>query len=267
MADENRPRRFAVLIDADNTSPRIVAGLFDEIAKFGEASSRRIYGDFSSPRSKGWADVLQKYAIDPYQQFAYTTGKNASDIALVIDAMDLLHSGRFDGFCLVSSDSDFTRLASRLREEGADVYGFGARKTPESFRQACRRFIYTENLVPEAPAPAPAPGAGGPAPAPPPRAVQAAGAAVDILNKAIAQMDTADGWVGLGVVGQRLSTIASDFDPRSYGFRKLSDLIRGTGAFEMDQQDGREVRIRAKPVAPARTRARGGAKVVDAVVD
>ena len=111
---------------------------------------RRIYGDFSSPRLKSWTDVLQKHAIDPYQQFAYTTGKNASDIALVIDAMDLLHSGRFDGFCLVSSDSDFTRLASRLREEGADVYGFGAQKTPESFRQACRRFIYTENLVPEA---------------------------------------------------------------------------------------------------------------------
>ncbi len=151
MADETRLRRFAVLIDADNTSPRIVAGLFEEIAKFGEASVRRIYGDFSSPRLKSWSDVLQKYAIDPYQQFAYTSGKNASDIALVIDAMDLLHSERFDGFCLVSSDSDFTRLASRLREEGADVYGFGARKTPESFRQACRRFIYTENLVPELP--------------------------------------------------------------------------------------------------------------------
>lgn len=264
MADENRTRRFAVLIDADNTSPRIVAGLFEEIAKFGEASSRRIYGDFSSPRSKGWADVLQKYAIDPYQQFAYTTGKNASDIALVIDAMDLLHSRRFDGFCLVSSDSDFTRLASRLREEGADVYGFGARKTPESFRQACRRFIYTENLVPEAPV---ASAAGEPVPVPAPRAVQAASAAVAILNKAIAQMDTEDGWVGLGVVGQRLSTIASDFDPRSYGYRKLSDLIRGTGAFEMDQQDGRAVRIRAKPVTPARARGRGGAKVVDAVVD
>ena len=109
---------------------------------------RRIYGDFSSPQLKSWADILQKHAIDPYQQFAYTKGKNASDIALVIDAMDLLHSGRFDGFCLVSSDSDFTRLASRMREQGADVYGFGAQKTPESFRQACRRFIYTENLLP-----------------------------------------------------------------------------------------------------------------------
>src|SRR4029077_2797216 len=136
-----------------------------------------------------WADILQKYAIDPYQQFAYTTGKNASDIALVIDAMDLLHSRRFDGFCLVSSDSDFTRLASRLREEGADVYGFGAQKTPESFRQACRRFVYTENLLPEVEVSTPEEGA----------AVgtrQPASAAIPILTKAIGQMETEDGWVG-----------------------------------------------------------------------
>jgi uncharacterized LabA/DUF88 family protein len=246
MADENRLRRFAVLIDADNTSPRIAAGLFEEIAKFGEASVRRIYGDFSSPRMRSWADILQKYAIDPYQQFAYTTGKNASDIALVIDAMDLLHSGRFDGFCLVSSDSDFTRLASRLREEGADVYGFGAQKTPESFRQACRRFVYTENLLPEAEVSAPEEGSPKPRPS--------ASAAVPILNKAIAQMETEDGWVGLGVVGQRLANIASDFDPRTYGFRKLSDLVRQTGAFEMDQPEGRAVRIRAKPAHPSRSR-------------
>ena len=181
MAEEIRLRRFAVLIDADNTSPRIAAGLFEEIARFGEASVRRIYGDFSSPRMKSWADILQKYAIDPYQQFAYTTGKNASDIALVIDAMDLLHSGRFDGFCLVSSDSDFTRLASRLREEGADVYGFGAQKTPESFRQACRRFVYIENLLPEAEVAIPEEGSS--------KARPSASAAIPILTKAIAQMD------------------------------------------------------------------------------
>ena len=201
---------------------------------------------------KSWADILQKYAIDPYQQFAYTTGKNASDIALVIDAMDLLHSRRFEGFCLVSSDSDFTRLASRLREEGADVYGFGAQKTPESFRQACRRFIYIENLLPEAEVSTPDEGS--------PRTRQAASAAVPILTKAIAQMETEDGWVGLGVVGQRLANIASDFDPRTYGFRKLSDLVRQTGAFEMDQPDGRAVRIRVKPAArppsPGRSRPR-----------
>lgn len=250
MADDTRPRRFAVLIDADNTSPRIAAGLFEEIAKFGEASVRRIYGDFSGTRLKSWADVLQKYAIDPYQQFAYTTGKNASDIALVIDAMDLLHSRRFDGFCLVSSDSDFTRLASRLREEGADVYGFGARKTPESFRQACRRFIYTENLLPEAPA------AAGQARAEP---VPPANAAATILNKAMAQMDTEDGWVGLRVLGQRLANIASDFDPRTYGFRNLSDLVRSAGAFDIEERDGRVMRIRAKASQPAKSRPRGGA--------
>ena len=255
MADDNRPRRFAVLIDADNTSPRIAAGLFEEIAKFGEASVRRIYGDFSSTRLKSWAEILQKYAIDPYQQFAYTSGKNASDIALVIDAMDLLHSRRFDGFCLVSSDSDFTRLASRLREEGADVYGFGAQKTPESFRQACRRFIYTENLVPEAAATTTGESQA-------PSSLQPASAAVPFLAKAIAQMESEDGWVSLGAVGQRLANIASDFDPRTYGFRKLSDLIRKTGAFDMDQPDGRTVRIRAKPgkapdAAPAAGRTAG----------
>src|SRR5271170_7872896 len=121
MPSEARSPRLAVLIDADNTSAKIADGLFEEIAKIGEASVRRIYGDFSSARSKGWADVLSKHAIIPQQQFSYTTGKNASDITLVIDAMDLLHSGRFDGFCLVSSDSDFTRLASRIREQGVDV--------------------------------------------------------------------------------------------------------------------------------------------------
>jgi uncharacterized LabA/DUF88 family protein len=251
MAEERLPR-FAILIDADNTSPRIAAGLFDEVAKFGEASVRRIYGDFSGQRLKSWADILQKYAIDPYQQFAYTTGKNASDIALVIDAMDLLHSGRFDGFCLVSSDSDFTRLASRLREQGADVYGFGEQKTPESFRQACRRFIYTENLLPEAQVSTPEEG---PSHGP----LQPPGAAIPILNKAIAQMETEDGWVGLGAVGQRLANIASDFDPRTYGYRKLSDLVRKTEAFDLDQPEGRAMRIRLRPVPPSRKSAQAAA--------
>jgi len=252
MADDTRLRRFAVLIDADNTSPRIVAGLFDEIAKFGEASVRRIYGDFSSPRLRAWTEVLQKYAIDPYQQFAYTSGKNASDIALVIDAMDLLHSRRFDGFCLVSSDSDFTRLASRLREEGADVYGFGEQKTPESFRQACRRFIYTENLLPQATTSTPQPDGGASAALRPPSA------AIPLLTKAIEQMESEDGWVRLGAVGQRLAAIASDFDPRTYGYRKLSDLVRNTGGFEIDQSGGRALKIRpARAARPANHRAPG----------
>lgn len=239
MAEESRSHRFAILIDAENTSPRIAPGLFDEVARFGEASVRRIYGDFSGQRLKSWADILPKYAIDPYQQFAYTTGKNASDIALVIDAMDLLHSGRFDGFCLVSSDSDFTRLASCLREQGADVYGFREQKTPESFRQACRRFIYTENLLPEAQVSMLEERLSL-------KALQPPTAAIPILNKAMAQMETEDGWVALGTVGKRLLSIASDFDPRTFGYRKLSDLVRKTGAFDVDQPEGRAMRIRAK---------------------
>lgn len=238
--ESQRAARFAVLIDADNTSPQITEGLFEEIAKFGEPSVRRIYGDFSSPHLKSWKDILQKHAIDPYQQFAYTKGKNASDIALVIDAMDLLHSERFDGFCLVSSDSDFTRLASRLREQGADVFGFGTHKTPESFRQACRRFIYTENLLPE-----PATPAG--ATAPQPKALKPPSAAIPILNKAISQIESEDGWAGLGPVGHQISKLFSDFDVRTFGFSKLSDLVRKTNVFDVDKADGGHLRIRARP--------------------
>src|SRR6185369_934369 len=192
MANEPRSPRLAVLIDADNTSPRIAAGLFDEVAKIGEASVRRIYGDFSSPRLKSWADLLSRYAIVPQQNFAYTTGKNASDIALVIDAMDLLFSGRFDGFCLVSSDSDFTRLASRIREQGVDVFGFGEQKTPESFRQACRRFVYTENLGASVTSSQDIATA--------PKPLQSAGAATPLIKKAITQLESEDGWVTLGEV-------------------------------------------------------------------
>ena len=240
-AEQQRPPRFAVLIDADNTSPQIANGLFEEVAKFGEASVRRIYGDFSGGQLKSWADILQKHAIDPYQQFAYTKGKNASDIALVIDAMDLLHSGRFDGFCLVSSDSDFTRLASRLREQGADVYGFGAQKTPESFRQACRRFIYTENLMAQQPV------ASGAAAASKSKSLQPPSAAIPILQKAVSQIESEDGWVLLGEVGGQVSNLSSDFDVRSYGHNKLSDLVRKTGAFDVERGGNGRMRVRVKP--------------------
>ena len=154
--------------------------------------------------------------------------------------MDLLHTGRFDGFCLVSSDSDFTRLAARIREQGVDVFGFGEQKTPESFRQACRRFIYTENLLPAAPAP----DSGPPAAA---KSLQPPSAATPILRKVIAQMDDEDGWVSLGGVGQRLGNLAPDFDPRTYGHAKLSDLVRKTGAFEIDHPKDGGLRIRLKP--------------------
>ncbi len=244
MADIGRTPRFAVLIDADNASAQIATGLFEEIAKLGEASVRRIYGDFSGTRLKGWADILAHHAIQPHQNFAYTSGKNASDIALVIDAMDLLHSGRFDGFCLVSSDSDFTRLAARIREDGIDVYGFGEQKTPESFRQACRRFIYTENLLPrppeaeqsEEPKAKPAPGLKPPS------------AAVPLLKKVIAQADDDDGWVSLSLVGKRLTDMAPDFDSRTYGQPKLSSLVEKSGAFELRRAEGGGVAIRNRPV-------------------
>lgn len=242
MALEPRSPRLAVLIDADNTSAKIADRLFEEIAQLGEASVRRIYGDFTRTALRGWTDILSKHAIIAHQQFAYVTGKNASDIALVIDAMDLMHSGRFEGFCLISSDSDFTRLAARIREQGLDVFGFGERKTPESFRQACRRFIYTENLLAEAQVTQPGATASAPT-------KQAPSAALPILKKVIAQMDSEDGWVGLGVLGQRLANFASDFDPRTYGHGKLSELIRKTGAFEIDQSEGRRLRVRLKPEA------------------
>lgn len=248
MPSELRSPRLAVLIDADNASAKIADGLFEEIAKIGEASVRRIYGDFSNARSRAWADILSKHAIIPQQQFAYTTGKNASDITLVIDAMDLLHSGRFDGFCLVSSDSDFTRLAARIREQGVDVFGFGEHKTPESFRQACRRFVYTENLLA-----APANTQDAALRSTP---LQPPDAATPIIKKVITQMESEDGWVTLGEVGRQLANLASDFDPRTFGFRKLSDLVRKTNSFEIDEQTGRSMRIRVKPAAAPTPRTR-----------
>ena len=247
MASEQRSPRLAVLIDADNASAKIVDGLFEEIAKIGEASVRRIYGDFSNPRSKSWADKLSKYAIIPQQQFAYTTGKNASDITLVIDAMDLLHSGRFDGFCLVSSDSDFTRLASRIREHGVDVFGFGERKTPESFRQACRKFVYTENLL--------AVTANSKDAVSTPDPLQPVTAAASMIKNVISKMESEDGWVHLGEVGRQLNNLAPDFDARTFGAKKLGDLVERTNSFDIDPKGG-AIRIRIKPAAKSSARAR-----------
>ena len=236
-----RAPRLAVLIDGENASARIAEALFTEIATLGEASARRIYGDAASPALRSWIDVLPRWAIQWQQNFQNTKGKNSGDIALVIDAMDLLHSGRFDGFCLVSSDSDFTRLAARIREQGVPVYGFGERKTPESFRQACTRFIYTENLT----------GRGGgdsdeavPAPA----AEKKPSDAVRLIAAAIADMDEdGDGWVNIGGIGNRLRNAYPDFDQRTYGHAKLSDLIRATGRFDVETGPGGAMRVRVKP--------------------
>jgi NYN domain/OST-HTH/LOTUS domain len=241
MASREKIDRLAVLIDADNTSSKIADRLFEEIARLGEASVRRIYGDFSGTRLKGWTETLTRHAIVPQQQFAYTTGKNASDITLVIDAMDLLQSNRFDGFCLVSSDSDFTRLASRIREQGADVYGFGEQKTPESFRQACSRFIYTENLLVQ-----PSPDGD----VKPTASISPPSAAVPIIKRVLADIDSDDGWVALAALGTQLSNLKSDFDSRTYGSAKLSDLVRKTGAFDMELREGRGTHIRDRKKKP-----------------
>lgn len=238
-----RAPRLAVLIDGENASARIAEALFTEIATLGEASARRIYGDAASPALRGWIDVLPRWAIQWQQNFQNTKGKNSGDIALVIDAMDLLHSGRFDGFCLVSSDSDFTRLAARIREQGVPVYGFGEQKTPESFRQACTRFIYTENLT--VPSPETNDEAAATPPAPARRKPSEAGR---LIAKAIADMDEdGDGWVAMGGIGSRLRNAYPDFDQRTYGHAKLSELIRAAGRFDVEVGPGGVMRVRVKP--------------------
>lgn len=235
--EQKRALRLAVLIDADNVSPRDAAALFEMVAVIGDASVRRIYGDFSGSHLKGWSDILSTYAIVPHQNFATTTGKNASDIALVIDAMDLLYTGRFDAFCLVSSDSDFTRLAARIREHGVDVYGFGATKAPEGFRKACKTFTELQRH-------------GEPADAPPvpvqkekaTSAVVASGALspsafARSLRKALTISAHSDGWYSLGEVGLRLRTQTPDFSPKAYGCSRLLQLVeKNAGAFEVRRE-------------------------------
>lgn len=243
MAVKPTPSRqqklLAVLIDADNASAAIVEGLFEEIAKFGVASVKRIYGDWTLPNLGKWKQVLLDHSIQPIQQFAYTRGKNATDSALIIDAMDLLYTRRFDGFCLVSSDSDFTRLAARLREEGLTVYGFGEEKTPSPFVSACDKFIYTELLRAAASETQAEPAASGDKPqpsAPSEQPGEAAKAAdkpkvqkvpTDFIAKVIDDSADDDGWIQLGLLGSNISKLRPAFDARLYGFRKLSDLIKG----------------------------------------
>lgn len=250
MATElERLQRLAILIDADNASPRMAAAIFEEIATIGEASARRIYGDFSGARLKCWTEIVATYAIIPQQNFATAVGKNASDIALVIDAMDLLHSGRFDGFCLVSSDSDFTRLAARIREQGLDVFGFGEQKTPESFRRACKRFIYTENLIPQTGALRTSRSAPEEALVATEPSKQPVSAAIPLIFTALSHMDDVEGWHFLGAVGARLAALMPDFDPRTYGCPKLLTLIEKSEAFEV-KRDNLKVFVRPKRTGP-----------------
>jgi uncharacterized LabA/DUF88 family protein len=228
--------KLAVLIDADNAQPAIAEGLLAEVAKYGTAHVKRAYGDWTGTNLKGWKDQLLAQSIQPMQQFAYTTGKNATDAALVIDAMDLLYSDRLDGFCLVSSDSDFTRLAARLRESGLTVYGFGERKTPKPFVAACDKFIYIENLGYADTQTAPAGAVLSPKPATPAAQLKADTALVNQLRSAIDAASDDDGWASLAAVGNIIIKQRSDFDSRTYGYAKLSELLAATMLFELDRR-------------------------------
>ena len=231
-------RRMAVLIDGDNAQPSLLDKILAEASKYGTVTIRRTYGDWTTPNMGGWKDSLQSFAIQPIQQFRYTIGKNATDSAMIIDAMDLLYSGVVDGFCLVSSDSDYTRLATRIREKGFYVMGIGQKKTPRAFVSACDVFVYTENLVPhlrpvqrrvtrtkqttqekETSAPDPTP----------------------LLKQAFDIAVQEDGWAFLGTLGHHLRQLDPGFDARTYGFSQLSALIRAnTKLFEIREEKAEE---------------------------
>jgi hypothetical protein len=225
---EESSAALAILIDADNANPAIVKGLIDEVAKFGRATVRRIYGDWTTPNLGKWKDALLEYSITPMQQFAYTKGKNATDSTMIIDAMDLLYAGNLDGFCIVSSDSDFTRLASRLKESGKRVYGFGEKKTPRPFVAACDRFIYTEvftRVEGQAPQRKAA------------SELDRDRAFLDLVGGAVDDASDESGWAHLGVVGSILTKKEPDFDSRNYGYGKLRDLLKASKHFEVVQTD------------------------------
>jgi hypothetical protein len=244
--DTNRPK-IALLIDGDNAQPSLIGHILTEASKHGSVTIRRIYGDWTTSNMSGWKNTLNNYAIQPIQQFRYTVGKNATDSAMIIDAMDILHSDLAEGFCLVSSDSDYTRLATRIREMGVFVMGVGKQKTPKAFVNACNLFIYTENLVPR----------------------QTSGQArregqqgeikdrrakeldsVPLLRGAYEMAEQEDGWANLGTIGFYLRQLDPGFDPRTYGFKQLSQLIKSqAGLFEMrTQEEGGQnsIYIRAK---------------------
>ncbi|WP_128253211.1 NYN domain-containing protein [Falsirhodobacter deserti] len=236
MPDDRTPR-LCVLIDADNVPAHYAESIFEEIASLGEASVRRIYGDWSALRLKNWAEKVASLGLVADQQFSNTRGKNASDIGLVISAMDFLHSGLFDGFVLVSSDSDFTRLAARIREQGLDVYGIGEKKTPEAFRMACKRFIYVENLTArETPEPE--------QPATPRPAKEPPASAIPLIAAAMRAIDPEGEWYSLGQIGQYITQANPDFDTRTYGAAKLSDLVRKVSRFEVVMGEGGQLLAR-----------------------
>lgn len=238
MEQETKPDKLAVLIDADNASPSIVTGLISEISNYGVAVVSRVYGDWTQPQLNSWKHVLLDHAIQPVQQFRYTVGKNSTDSAMIIDAMDLLYSRRFQGFCLVSSDSDFTRLASRIREEGLRVYGFGEKKTPRAFVSACDKFIFTEilrqadKLQPETRRKTT-------------DQLKGDSTLIELLSSVVESAADESGWADHGTVANRIAQQVPDFDSRNYGYAKLSGLIEATQLFDLDRRaTGEEGHVR-----------------------
>jgi hypothetical protein len=236
MADRDRPL-YAVLIDADNIPAKYAGPILKEITALGEPALRRVYGDWSSGRLSNWSKTVRDLGLVAHQESANTTGKNASDIGLVIDAMDILHTGRFDGFVLVSSDSDFTSLANRVREQGMDVIGIGEAKTPEALRNVCNRFILIENIVDE-----PEQESEGGKPAPKPKKTSP-NEAVPLILRAMEKIAQDDEWYALGQLGQYIIADNPDFDTRTYGKRKLSDLVEGLKRFQT-RKVGNQLQIR-----------------------
>lgn len=221
--------KLAVLIDADNAQPSIIEGLLAEIAKYGTANVKRIYGDWTQPQLRSWKEELLQHSIQPIQQFGYTRGKNATDSALIIDAMDLLYTGRFNGFCLVSSDSDFTKLAARIREAGLVVYGFGEKKTPEPFVAACDKFIFTEVLQESKDQDTPSKRMTS-------GLLKQNTKLVNLVRNAIDVSSDESGWAHLAPVGSYIAKQSPEFDPRNYGYRKLGELIEAMGLFEIEER-------------------------------
>lgn len=224
MASPTTNAKLALLIDADNAQASAIHNLLAEVSRYGTANVKRAYGDWTTPRLKGWKDILHEQAIQPIQQFSYTSGKNSTDSALIIDAMDLLHAGGVGGFCLVSSDSDFTRLATRIRESGLVVYGFGERKTPQAFVAACDKFIFTEILEPQADASN--------------QPVQGRKPLKPIILSALnaTVRDNDQAWIDLSNIGSMMLKQNPSFDPRIYGCQKLGELVRQQPYLEVKEE-------------------------------